>query len=358
MARKDERGRIVNTPALAVSLANWLAQVSGADWYSRHTLRVLAIIACYLGVSLQKSWELARDAALEVATRYRWPGVRNPASGLLYPVEPARRRRIRFNQLPVIVEQLQLGRKLSEIVSFEVEHDTTFISQSDSPTVTHFGEKRTLGDATFGNALVELAAQPPSASPAVERQSLHPLQQAVRSEEKMRQFLKFQKRLMQEQGYYQSEFELLRDVVDTLHETTYLQRILVARVWVTEARLKVYYSRGLEQFAALQRLELSLQGMGFFQRMLRKPQGLLVTSATDLAEYGPVPGVFRQAIEVDCFALHGIHTPKGPFALLYADRGVGGVDSVNAKDYEVLRVLALACTRYLLNSDRQARPFR
>lgn len=325
---KDHHGQLVSTAALPVLLANWLAQSVPLDWYARRTGHVIAMIGCYLGLDYDRARQVVQQGALQVSRKVADWAPCTPAANLVWPLQPHRRRRIRYSQLPVIISQLQEGKKLSQIVAYPVERDTTFLNRGDKTPVQPSESK----------------ASPAQENPPVSTRSV--LGQAFDSADKQRQFVQYQRRLGSQPDYYSSEFEALRDLVTVLADTTRLGRVWVAKLDAPLKVLRTYYGRGLEQYPEWQRLELALQPVNLFTRLLKKPQGIWLQGDLSLTALGAVPGEFRHRMHNEQGFVHSVFHARGPFAVLYADRP--DAESLSDAEYQVFRMAAMGCTRHLI----------
>lgn len=325
---KDHRGQLVSTAALPVMLANWLAQSVPLDWYAKRTRQVIAIVGCYLGVDYDRARNLVQQGALRVSVKVSDWAPCTPAANLLWPLQPQRRRRIRYSQLPVIISQLQEGKKLSQIVAYPVERDTTFLNRDVQVSAL---------------SLTESERNAVAPSPVPVRSALS---KAFESADKQRQFAQYQRRLSSQPDYYSSEFEALRDLVTVLADTTRLGRVWVAKLDAPLKVLRTYYGRGLEQYPEWQRLELALQPVNLFTRLLKKPQGIWLQGDLSLTALGAVPGEFRHRMHNEQGFVHSVFHARGPFAVLYADRP--DAESLSETEYQVFRMAAMGCTRHLI----------
>lgn len=341
MPMKDERGRIVNTPSMPVLLANWLAQEVSHDWYSRQTNRCIAIVAGYLQLELHETRHRIQQVALAVSHQMHMKGVSTPAEKLIFPVMPPKHRRIHLSALDNVVNQLQEGKKLSEVVRHEVEDDTTFMVRKPVPArVEPFAPK-----------------PPPKAAQPERRGGQEPLKKVTGfiAEEKQRKFTLFLQRLIKEMGYYDSAYQLLREMVDVIHECTRIERVVVGIVDLKKGTVTGYYSVGAEQYPGLQKYEVALQPANFFTQLIKRPRGVWVHPDRPSDISALMPGSFKQVSQADEFLIHSIFNLNGPFAVLYADKGATPSDTMAEAEFEICRAAANGATKHLISMMKRAR---
>ncbi len=358
MPRIDQ-GRLVNTPALPLVLANALAHEVMVDWYSPQTRRTLAIVAAYLGIDIHLSRQIAQKAALQLAKRKLAPGVMEPAARLIYPPQPPRRRRIKAKDLQAVVDQLQQGVAFSEALKLPEQAERTQtrrIPVSPKPASSKPRPVMPMRAVSPREELLPLEDSPPqhqdSQVTAGREKNYH--EAGFVSEERQRLFAQYFQRLNKQIGYYHSDFEVLRDAVDALYHCTRMKRVVGARIDARNGVIKSYFSRGTDDSPGLQDLYLSLQPPNFFTDVCKKPQCHWVSPSQYQQLAQRLPGVFRQAVQVEDFVLGSLFNHEGPFALLYADKGIEAPEPFSSAEFQIVRAVANGCTKHMVAMSRRA----
>ena len=341
LPNKDETGRIANTPSFPVALANWLAQEASIDWYSRQTYRCLAIIGGYLGVKQEDLWLVVRGAALQTSLRFPLPGVYTPGLRLIFPPLPPRRRRIRLDMLSEVVGQLDAGETL------DVTTGMVAIEKESAGKVS-------LGKVSTGKQTASKTSQTPihSAPPVPGNK---PSSAGFKNAEAKLVFDRYLVRMIKEVGYFAAEHAVIRSSADVLFETTDLERVVIGLVDRGTASLRGYYAVGCDDSPALAKFEIGLKPPNFFSNLLRKPQAAWINPERPADIPGVVPGEFKQVSQSDEYFVMSVFNGKGPFGILYADKGLNGGQTLSEAELKVCRTLANASSKHLILMARRGK---
>ena len=156
-------------------------------------------------------------------------------------------------------------------------------------------------------------------------------------------------------GYYDSPYQLLREMVDVIRECTRIERVVVGVVDGKKGVIGGYYSAGAEQYPGLQKYEVALQPANFFTQLIKKPRGLWIHPDRPSDITALLPGSFKQVSQADEFLIYSIFNLNGPFAVLYADKGAEPSDTMAEVEFEICRAAANGCTKHLISMMKRAR---
>lgn len=319
---KDEKGQIVKTPSFIVALAHWLAQEAAIDWYSRQTRRVLAIVAAYLEVDIDRARRIAQQAALTASRKFQFPGVEMPAARLLLPPQPNLRRRIHLNTLDKVVESLVAGKP--------VESQT---EEKQPPEL-----KLPMQDE-------ETRIQLPDEMTRVEKKPVHTT--GFVNAEKKKSFVNYLAILQKNPHIFASEDEALKKMIEVLHDVTTLKRVALFAFDPAKKALVGYCTRGCEEYLEFEKALIKLSPPNFFTQLIRKPQGVWVQPDKKADIAALVPGVFKQMTLADEFFAVSVFNHKAPVAVLYVDNGPDSKTGLTEIEFKVTKSIANATTKYL-----------
>ncbi len=344
LPNKDETGRIANSSSFPVALANWVAQESSIDWYSRYTYRCIAIIGAYLGVQQAEAWSVIRGAAIQTSNQFPIPGVQTPAARLVFPPGPPQRRRISAAVLAKVVSRMNEGESVT-VVTRTPSRKTETPSASAEVTKVYRKESENTQRIDASNNNAPSRPVTPVAPPAVSGESKSA---GFINEMKRRVFDSYVKRLINEVGYFSAEHEVIRCTADVLFDVTELQRVVIGLIDRRTATLQGYYAVGCEEHPRLAKFKAGLQPPNFFTQLMRKPQAVWVNPERESGISGLVPGEFKQAALSDEYFVMSVFNGKGAFGLLYADKGGTGNHNLHETELRVCRAIANATSKHLI----------
>lgn len=340
MPNRTAEGQLVNTPALATALSNFLAQESARDWYSPQTRRCLDIVAAYLEQPREPAEALAKEVAISCSRRWRLPGIQAPANGLLWPLQPRRPRSLKPAHIPAAVAKLY-GQSAAPIAPLKA-------AAPAKPTAKPIGMRSEHLPEDLDRQSILNAPRPMAATSAP---APHP---GFISLEKKREFEALMKKLLQEPDYFPTEYEAVRCVVDVLADTTNLQRVLISNYNRANHSADTYYARGCEDAPLLRKCSVRLQPSNLFSQLLKQPAATWISPDRPSAISGLVPGTFKQAAQSDTFFVMSIFNHKGAYGLFYADKGLNDRIGLSEAEYKVFKVACSTCSKHLITRGKRA----
>lgn len=368
LPNRDSAGQLVRSPALYVHLARWLADSATRDWYSRNQQRCHAVLAACLFMTAGEARQLTAETALTLSRAWNVPFAPAPAANLLWPLQPARRRRIRPSQLPKAVAQLLAGKlPAAETPSARAPAAVKPAPRPAAarpapppapPRSARAGQPPKIG-LTSHNLPEDLdrhsilnAPKPivPVAAPA----AAHARFPGFKSLEKKKEFEQFLQVLLSGQSVFRTEFEALRAAVEQLHECTELSRVVAGLHNPKLDQVEACFALGCDQYPALKRFRVRLQPANLFTHLLKQPASLWLSPDRPNKANGLMPGSFKQANQTDTCFLMSIFNHQGPFALLYADRGVDNRLGLSEHEYSIFKSVCTACSKHLIATGKQS----
>lgn len=342
-------GHLVNTPALAISLSNALAQEASRDWYSKQSRRCLAIIAGYLDQPLDDIVSLTHQVAISTSDRWPLPGTQAPASNLLWPLQAPKKRRLNAAQLPEVVARLYAGQLPADA------SQPTIRSQPKKPTATATAPKKPhigirsehLPDELDRNAILNAPKLDPGAPPP----AVFP---GFVSADKKREFEQLMNKLLSEPDYFSTEYESIRCVVDILESCTHLQRVIVATLDKASNSVNAYYALGCEEAPLLKKFSVKTQPSNLFTQLMKKPAATWISPERSSSVAGLVPGSFKQASQNDEFMLMSYFNHRGACGVYFADKGLNSRTGLSDAEYKIFKAACTTCSKHLIARGKRA----
>lgn len=344
IANRTPDGTLVNTPALAITLSNNLAQQTQRDWYSHQTLRLLKVIAAYLDLALEETESHCKNTAIQAAQKWYLAGTQSPANGLIWPVRPRQRRRIRNQQqLQQAVAKLRSNNKATPKVT-TVSSDPA--PKATKPELKNIGiHSENLPEGLDRNSI--LNAPKPQAPDK-------PLTQyaGFESYEKRQEFERLLQELNQQPDPFSSELKAIQFGVNALYRCSNLQRVVVAKLEKDENRVKAFYAQGCDDIPALKHFAVKLQPTNLFTQLLSKPAAVWMSPVRKTSVAGLVPGNFKLANQTDEYFLMSLFDYGGAYGVLYADRGLDSPVGLSDAEYKIFKKTCTSCSKYLITRSK------
>lgn len=351
--RDEGMHRIEISATLRAFIANCIAVEGRYDWHSKGVRRAVLLLAAYLEISEEAAWGRIRDTVLALAREVPDPMTAQLAAGLLWPAKGTPPRRI---PAPMRADAIQ---KL-----YNNEPVKTVLLRGRSKTASAAAPLATPAMASVGpSAGVPVSSTPPAADiarPGSNRvyapESAPPMPPAVNkpvlakqpgfaSIEHQRQFEQHIARLLGNGMPFKIEHEVIRANVDILRDNTSLERIVVALVHLNRDNITSYYAVGCEKVPGLRRFEIKLQPPNLFTRLIKQAAAVWMSPERQ-KDAGLMPGHFKQATQMDSYFAASLFNGKGPFAVLYADKG-NSYAALAESDYQIFRILVNATNKCL-----------
>lgn len=357
LPNRSANGELIRTPALYVRLARLLASQVQRDWYSRTLQRCHSVLAACLFFTPAEARQLTTETAVELSQQWPIPLTQAPAAGLLWPLQPRQRRRIKPAQLPKAVAQLLAGSSLPAAAATSTARQPgapRSAGAQPSPPAPRPTPPPKIGltsrnlpeDLDRNSILNAPLPGAPAAAPA-----RFP---GFRSLQKKQEFEQFLQRLLTEPDCYDTEFAVVRAVVEHLHDCTELTRVVASLYNPKLDQLEAYFALGCEQYPGLKRFRVRLQPVNLFTHLLKQPAGLWLSPDRPNKATGLIPGSFKQASQSDTCFLMSVFDHKGPHALFYADRGLGDRLGLSEHEYSIFKSACTACSKHLINKGKRA----
>lgn len=353
---KTTDGKLVNTPALAITLSNSLAQETSRNWYSKQTHRCLKVIAAYLAQPLDDMEKRVKSTAITASQRWHLPGIQAPAASLIWPPQPSKRRRIKHSQLPLAVAQLSGEKKqLSSAKSPNAKLPTRSpLSSGSAATSVPASQAKTIGmrsehlpEGLDRNSILNAPRPKAPEQPLTQ----HP---GFVSFDKRREFEDNLKKMIQQPDYFSTEFEAIHCLVDTLYQCSNLERVIVALLDKKRNHIKAYYALGCDDSPILKNFEVKLQPSNLFTQILAKPAGVWLNPDRKSSVSALVPGSFKQACQSDEFFLMSVFNQRGAYGVFFADKGLNSTAGLSEAEYKIFKAACTTCSKHLITKAKRA----
>ena len=346
MPNRTADGKLVNTPALAIALSNTLAQESSRDWYSKPTQRCLSVISAYLAQPEDEINTLAKQTALHAAQRWRFPGIQSPANGLLWPLQPRKKRRIKKAQLALAVAKLS-GQTTQPQTQPPSAPEPRQPAQAQSAKSIGFHSEN-LPEGLDHNSIK--GAPKPSMIPTAPVARFT----GFKSLDKRNEFESGLRKLIQQPDYFSDEFETIRHLVELLHGCSLLSRVIVALFDKKNHQVKSYFALGCEETPALENFKENLQPVNLFTKLLAQPAGVWISPDRKSQAAGLIPGNFKQASQSDEFFLMSVFNHRGAYGLFYADKGPHCPEGLSEIEYKIFKAACSTGSKHLMIRAKRA----
>lgn len=300
--------RIEISGTLRAFIANWIAVEARHDWHGKGMRRCVLLLAAYLEISEEAAWARIRNTTLALAREVPDPMTAHLAAGLLWPAKPLSARRIPEAHRPDAVQRLYNNEPVKSVLL--------------------------RGRSKTANA----PANPPDTPAPVISAPVATKQPGFASAEKQRLFEQHIARLLGNGLPFKVEHEVIRTGVDILSECGALERIVVALVHLNRDNIVSYYAVGCDKAQGLRRFEIKLQPPNLFTRLVKQPAAVWMGPERQKDAAGLMPGQFKQATQMDSYFAASLFNGKGPFAMLYADKG-NSYGALVEPDYLIFRML-------------------
>lgn len=336
--------RIEISGTLRAFIANGIAVEARYDWHGKGMRRYVLLLAAYLEISEEAAWARIRDTALALAREVPDPMTAQLAAGLLWPARPTPARRIPEALRPEAVQRLYNNEPVKSVL---LRGRSKAASPSPPPVTGTGAATATAATVPASVAVPANSATPPAMAangtapraPAPTAAAAGPLKQpGFASLEKQRMFEQHLARLLGNGAPFKVEHEVIRSGVDILRECGSLERILVALVHLNRDNIVCYYAVGCEKAQGLRRFEIKLQPPSLFTRLVKQPAAVWMSPERQKEAVGLMPGNFKQAAQMDSYFAASLFNGKGPFAVLYADKG-NTYGALTEADYQIFRLL-------------------
>lgn len=357
LPNRSTDGSLIRTPALYVHLARQLAHHGRRNWYSLPLQRCHSILAACLFITPAEARQLTADTAVALSRQWPIPLTQAPATALLWPLQPRQRRRIEPTQLPKAVAQLLAGQvPPAETPAAAARHTgrPRPIIPPGQPTTARPPSPPKIGltsrNLPEGLDRDSILNAPPPSPPAAQPARFP----GFKSVQKKQEFEQFLQRLLTEPDYYDTEYAVVRAVVEQLHDCTELSRVVASLYNPRLDQLEAYFALGCEQYPGLKRFRVRLQPVNLFTHLLKQPAGLWLSPDRPNKAAGLIPGSFKQASQSDACFLMSVFDHKGPHALFYADRGLEDRLGLSEHEYRIFKSACNACSKYLITRGKRA----
>lgn len=248
---------LAHQPYFIVALANLLAVEADWDWYSRHFMRLLSIVATCCRRPLATLINYTHQTAAGFSRSYVGD-IQTPASRLL----------------------------------------------------CHWQQAQIWAVAKPKPAAPVAPSPAPAAEPAA----------ATTISASMRQLAIIVRRL-QQPTTLQSAREAIALTLDALHQSVGLTRVAALVYRAETRELQMLAGHGLAQSPAMRQLRFSAQGNALIEQLLRKPVCLTLDAGNRQRYWPLLPELFRTAVRTDPFLLSSVLANGKPVALLFGDNG-------------------------------------
>lgn len=339
--RDEGMHRIEISGTLRAFLANWIAIEARHDWHSKGMRRCVILLAGYLEISEEAAWGRIRDTALRLAREVPDPLTAQLAAGLLWPAKGTPPRRLPEMLRPDAVQRLYNNEPVKSVL-LKVKSKATapVAAKPDTSTLSSLQESQFPPSADRAYAPAA-APMPPPPPPKATKQP------GFATPEKQRQFEQHLSRLLGNGVPFKVEHEVIRTGIDVLRDCSSLERIVVALVHLNRDNIVSYYAVGCEKAQGLRRFEIKLQPPNLFTRLVKQPAAVWLSPERQKEAVGLMPGQFKQATQVDSCFTASLFNSKGPFAILYADKG-NTYSALTEPDYQIFRMLVNGTNKCLM----------
>lgn len=353
LPNRDNNGHLVRSQGLYVRIARWLALWSRHNWYSKSLHRCHTILAACLFIPLQDARQLTTETSLKLSRHWPVPLIAAPACSLIWPPAARPRRRIKPAQLGKVVTQLLAGKNLPASATSTSRPPTKprakprVVPPPAAPWLPPAPPKIGLSSQNLPADLDRNAIlnAPLPTAPAAEL----PRYPGFKSLEKKQQFDSFIHRLLTQPDDYDTEHEVIRAVVETLHDCTELARVVVALHNPKPDQIEGFFALGCDDFPGLKNYRVKLQPANLFTHLMKQPAGLWLSPDRPNKAAGLIPGSFKQASQTDNCFLMAVFNHKGPYGMLYADRGINNRLGLSEHEYRIFKTACSACSKHLIS---------
>lgn len=342
--------RIEISGTLRAFIANCIAVEGRYDWHSKGMRRCVLLLAAYLEISEEAAWGRIRTTVLALAREVPDPMTAQLAAGLLWPTKGNPPRRIPEPLRADAVQRLYNNEPVKTVLlrgrSKTANASASLQTAAPAPAVapaTNVAPPAATAEAASGRVYAPEAAppMPPTVSkPALAKQ---PGFASIVEQHKFEQHIA---RLLGNGLPFKVEHEVIRSDVDILRECTSLERIVVALVHLNRDNITSYYAVGCEKVPGLRRFEVKLQPPNLFTRLVKQAAAVWMSPERQKDAVGLMPGHFKQATQTDSYFLASLFNSKGPFAVIYADKG-NSYSALAESDYQIFRILVNATNKCL-----------
>ena len=347
MPNRTAGGSLVNSTALPLALSNQLAQESARDWYSPQTRRLLDIIAAYLELPVEQLEARTKQVAVESSRRWALPGILAPAANLIWPLRPRRPRHLKPVQVPsAVVALYSAGQAPNTTKPVPAANQAATPAPRPKPKPIGIHSEHLPED--LDRQAILSAPTPKVAAP------VPPAFTGFLSLEKKQEFETHMRKLVQQPDYFSTEYECVRSVVDSLMDTTPLQRVLVLLYNRSRHSVETYYSRGCEDNTPLGKYATQMQHNNLFSQLLKQPAATWISPDRPSKVSGLVPGTFKQAAHSDHYFLMSVFNHKGAYGLFYADKGTHNRLGMSEAEYKIFKVAGNSCSKHLITRGKRA----
>ncbi len=356
LPNRDSQGQLIRNNGLYVQLAHWMAHAARHSWYSAPVRRCYLVLAACLFTSPAEVRELTYDCTLKLSRQWPVPLISAPACGLLWPSRPRPRRRIKPIQLPQVVRRLLAVKSPDTVASTD-----TFSPARSRPHPAHQAVRQREQPAKIGLTSHNLPQDLDRSGilnaplPAVQ-QTEAPRFPGFKSMEKKQTFDQFIQSLLSEPSVFKTENDVIRAVVEHLHDCTELERVVAALHNVKQDQIEGSFALGCDLYPGLKRYRVRLQPANLFTHLMKQPAGVWLSPDRPNKATGLIPGSFKQASQSDNYFLMSIFNHQGSVAMIYADRGLSDRLGLSEHEYAIFKTACSTCSRHLMMRGRQAIP--
>lgn len=332
--------RIEVSDTMRAFIANNIAVEARSDWHGKGMRRCVMLLAAYFEISEEAAWTRIRDTALALAREVPDPMTAQLAAGLLWPAKATPPRRIPEELRPEAVQRLYNNEPVKTVIlrarAKSVQASTPAATRNEQAGRISPESNPVLASTPNSTGFAS-PPTPPAATP-IAGAAAQLKQPGFATVEKQKQFEAHIARLLGSGLPFKVEHEVIRSGVDILRDCSSLERIVVALVHLNRDNIVSYYAVGCDKVQGLRRFEIKLQPPSLFTRLVKQPAAIWMSPERQKEGIGLLPGQFKQATQMDSYFAASLFNGKGPFALLYADKG-NTYSGLAESDYQVFRML-------------------
>lgn len=324
----DPNGVAINSPAVQVMLANWLATETDIDWYSRQTTRCMRVASAFLRMSELDTHHHSQIIALRVSRQFPIPGIASPANHLLLLPSKAIRRTIKLSQLTQATEQL--SQNWEKVESGQFESFADIIAEENK----------------------QKAAAAPPTSTKVQDKAQGALRKAAATNKPaqeidvgmLKDFINALKTAPEE---FSNVNELMDMVCQTLRYGIGLERVVAGLLNKNHTEIQGFHQCGADEYPRLCSFNVNLKPTNLFTKLVRQSAAVWIDPTNNGKALSQVPGSFKACNDSDHFFLHSIFYGSRPVAIIYADQGPGDAAALKEDHYKTFKLVCNAINQCL-----------
>ena len=317
----DPTGVAINSPAVQVMLANWLATETDIDWYSRQTTRCVRVTSAFLRMSEEDAFHHSQYIAVNTSRAFPIPGIATPAARMALLPEKAIRRTIKLSELTQATEQLSQNWEKVESGEFETFADIIAKEQKEKPTKKAATPEQQQAQAKANANIRKASAQKPPAEINVGM---------------LKDFINALKTAPEE---FADVHDLMKMTCETIHYAIGLERVVAGLLNANHSEVLGFSGAGTRDYPELEKFHVKLQPTNLFTKMVRQSAALWIDPIKNGKALAQIPGSFKAVNESDHFFLHSIFYGPRPVAIIYADQGPGDAAALKEDHYKTFKLV-------------------